>query len=134
MARTPMPDLVECCAAGAIVLAGGEGKLLFPPPADRPKPAVPFGGNYRLIDFALSNLVNAGLFKIVVLPQDQSHSLDRQIAQTWRTGAVRGRGGRARRSAPMSPRCRPGCVAGRGGPLVHAPLCFIASTPFEASN
>ena len=45
----------------AIVLAGGEGKRLAPLTADRAKPAVPFGGNYRLIDFALSNLVNAGL-------------------------------------------------------------------------
>ncbi|HST87494.1 MAG TPA: sugar phosphate nucleotidyltransferase, partial [Ktedonobacterales bacterium] len=47
--------------------AVGEGKRLAPLTADRAKPAVPFGGNYRLIDFALSNLVNAGYFKIVVL-------------------------------------------------------------------
>ncbi|WP_279193447.1 sugar phosphate nucleotidyltransferase, partial [Corynebacterium stationis] len=44
----------------AIVLAGGEGKRLFPLTEDRAKPAVPFGGSYRLIDFVLSNLVNAG--------------------------------------------------------------------------
>ena len=50
-----------------MVLAGGEGKRLAPLTADRAKPAVPFGGNYRLIDFALSNLVNAGLRRIVVL-------------------------------------------------------------------
>ena len=43
-----------------IVLAGGEGKRLYPLTADRAKPAVPFGGNYRLVDFVLSNLVNAG--------------------------------------------------------------------------
>src|ERR1700704_2130598 len=67
----------------AMVLAGGEGKRLFPLTADRAKPAVPFGGNYRLIDFALSNLVNAGLRKIVVLTQYKSHSLDRHLAQTW---------------------------------------------------
>src|SRR4030088_2201854 len=72
----------------AMVLAGGEGKRLFPLTAARPKPAVPFGGNYRLIDFALSNLVNGGIFKIVVLTQYKSHSLDRHIAQTWRLSAL----------------------------------------------
>src|SRR5437763_4100156 len=72
----------------AMVLAGGEGKRLFPLTADRAKLAVPFGGNYRLIDFALSNLVNAGYFKIVVLTQYKSHSLDRHIAQTWRLSAM----------------------------------------------
>jgi glucose-1-phosphate adenylyltransferase len=66
-----------------MVLAGGEGKRLAPLTLDRAKPAVPFGGNYRLIDFALSNLVNAGYRKIVVLTQYKSHSLDRHIAQTW---------------------------------------------------
>jgi glucose-1-phosphate adenylyltransferase len=66
-----------------IVLAGGEGKRLAPLTLDRAKPAVPFGGNYRLIDFALSNLVNAGYRRIVVLTQYKSHSLDRHIAQTW---------------------------------------------------
>ena len=52
-----------------IVLAGGEGKRLAPLTADRAKPAVPFGGLYRLIDFALSNLVNAGVYQIAVLTQ-----------------------------------------------------------------
>ena len=66
-----------------IVLAGGEGKRLAPLTLDRAKPAVPFGGNYRLIDFALSNLVNAGFRRIVVLTQYKSHSLDRHIATTW---------------------------------------------------
>jgi glucose-1-phosphate adenylyltransferase len=66
-----------------MVLAGGEGKRLAPLTADRAKPAVPFGGNYRLVDFALSNLVNAGYRKIVVLTQYKSHSLDRHIATTW---------------------------------------------------
>ena len=66
----------------AIVLAGGEGKRLAPLTLDRAKPAVPFGGNYRLIDFALSNLVNAGYRRIVVLTQYKSHSLDRHISQT----------------------------------------------------
>jgi glucose-1-phosphate adenylyltransferase len=68
----------------AIVLAGGEGKRLMPLTADRAKPAVPFGGVYRLVDFALSNLVNARYLRIVVLTQYKSHSLDRHIAQGWR--------------------------------------------------
>ena len=73
-----------------IVLAGGEGKRLSPLTLDRAKPAVPFGGNYRLIDFALSNLVNAGFRKIVVLTQYKSHSLDRHIATTWRLSPLLG--------------------------------------------
>lgn len=68
----------------AIVLAGGEGKRLMPLTEDRAKPAVPFAGSYRLIDFALSNLTNSGYFKIVVLTQYKSHSLDRHISETWR--------------------------------------------------
>ncbi len=67
-----------------IVLAGGEGKRLYPLTADRAKPAVPFGGAYRLIDFVLSNLVNARYLRICVLTQYKSHSLDRHISQNWR--------------------------------------------------
>ena len=74
----------------AIVLAGGEGKRLWPLTADRAKPAVPFGGNYRLVDFVLSNLVNAGITKVAVLTQYKSHSLDRHIATTWRLTGLRG--------------------------------------------
>jgi glucose-1-phosphate adenylyltransferase len=74
----------------AIVLAGGEGSRLAPLTLDRAKPAVPFGGNYRLIDFALSNLVNAGYRRIVVLTQYKSHSLDRHISQTWRLSNLLG--------------------------------------------
>ena len=66
-----------------MVLAGGEGKRLLPLTAQRAKPAVPFGGRYRLIDFALSNLVNSGYRKIVVLTQYKSHSLDVHISRTW---------------------------------------------------
>jgi glucose-1-phosphate adenylyltransferase len=74
----------------AMVLAGGEGKRLAPLTADRAKPAVPFGGDYRLIDFALSNLVNADYLRIVVLTQYKSHSLDRHIATTWRMSPLLG--------------------------------------------
>ena len=71
-----------------IVLAGGEGKRLMPLTADRAKPAVPFGGNYRLVDFALSNLINSGLRQIVVLTQYKSHSLDRHVSQNWRLSGL----------------------------------------------
>src|SRR3954462_13352417 len=73
-----------------IVLAGGEGKRLSPLTLDRAKPAVPFGGLYRLIDFALSNLVNAGVLRIAVLTQYKSHSLDRHITTTWRLSNLLG--------------------------------------------
>lgn len=74
----------------AIVLAGGEGKRLMPLTMDRAKPAVPFGGHFRLIDFALSNIVNSGFLKIIVLTQYKSHSLDRHIAKTWRLSTTLG--------------------------------------------
>ncbi len=73
-----------------MVLAGGGGTRLLPLTDDRAKPAVPFGGNYRLVDFALSNLANAGFLRIVVLTQYKSHSLDRHIAQTWRLSPLLG--------------------------------------------
>ena len=73
-----------------IVLAGGAGTRLSPLTADRAKPAVPFGGLYRLIDFALSNLVNGGIRKICVLTQYKSHSLARHITTTWRMSALLG--------------------------------------------
>ena len=89
-ARRPLGARVGSAAMAAephvlvIVLAGGEGKRLLPLTNDRAKPAVPFGGCYRLIDFALSNFANARYLKIVVLTQYKSHSLDRHISQTWR--------------------------------------------------
>ena len=71
-----------------IVLAGGEGKRLMPLTADRAKPAVPFAGEYRLIDYAISNLINSDLRQIVVLTQYKSHSLDRHVSQTWRLSGM----------------------------------------------
>jgi glucose-1-phosphate adenylyltransferase len=73
-----------------IVLAGGEGKRLAPLTADRAKPAVPFGGLYRLVDFALSNMVNSGIRRICVLTQYKSHSLDRHVTTTWRLSTLLG--------------------------------------------
>ncbi|MBE1875718.1 glucose-1-phosphate adenylyltransferase [Myceligenerans pegani] len=74
----------------AIVLAGGEGKRLMPLTAARAKPAVPFGGIYRLVDFALSNIVNSRYLHVIVLTQYKSHSLDRHISKTWRMSPLLG--------------------------------------------
>lgn len=74
----------------AMVLAGGKGTRLAPLTVDRAKPAVPFGGGYRIIDFVLSNLVNAGLRRIVVLTQYKSHSLNIHLNQTWRLSPLLG--------------------------------------------
>lgn len=67
-----------------MILAGGEGKRLYPLTKDRAKPAVPFGGRYRIIDFVLNNFVNSGFFKIKVLTQYKSDSLSRHITRGWR--------------------------------------------------
>lgn len=67
----------------AMVLAGGEGKRLFPLTRERSKPAVYFGGRYRLIDFALSNLVNSGFHQIKVITQYRSTSLVRHLTRAW---------------------------------------------------
>ena len=71
-----------------IVLAGGPGKRLAPLTAHRPQSAVPFGGMYRLVDFALSNLVNAGIRRICVLTQYKSLSLDRHLVAAWRLSSL----------------------------------------------
>ncbi|QGJ71311.1 Glucose-1-phosphate adenylyltransferase [Planctomycetales bacterium 10988] len=68
----------------AVILAGGKGSRLEPLTRDRAKPAVPFGGSYRIIDFALSNCVNSGLRHILVLTQYKAMSLDRHINLAWR--------------------------------------------------
>jgi glucose-1-phosphate adenylyltransferase len=66
-----------------LVLAGGQGERLYPLTRDRAKPAVPFGGQYRIIDFTLSNCANSGLERIFVLTQYKSHSLDRHLKLGW---------------------------------------------------
>jgi glucose-1-phosphate adenylyltransferase len=71
-----------------IVLAGGAGRGLAPLTAHRPQSAVPFGGVYRLVDFVLSNLVNAGIRRICVLTQYKSLSLDRHLATAWRLSSL----------------------------------------------
>ena len=73
-----------------IVLAGAAGKRLAPLTDDRAKSAVPFGGVYRLVDFALSNLANGGLWRICVLTQYKSHSLDRHITTAWQLNSLLG--------------------------------------------
>src|SRR5438477_10703755 len=88
--RFPEGPMIRQLRVLAMVLAGGEGKRLAPLTADRAKPAVPFGGIYRLVDFVLSNLVNAGYLRVVVLMQYKSHSLDRHISTTWRMSSLLG--------------------------------------------
>ena len=68
----------------SVILAGGMGERLFPLTRDRAKPAVPFGGRYRIIDFVLNNFVNSGLTKVKVLTQFKSNSLIEHIIRTWR--------------------------------------------------
>ncbi len=75
-----------------MVLAGGKGERLMPMTKYRAKPAVPFGGKYRIIDFALSNMVNSGIYSIYCLIQFKSQSLHEHIARAWNFGtALRGR-------------------------------------------
>jgi glucose-1-phosphate adenylyltransferase len=71
-----------------MILAGGEGKRLHPLTLERAKPAVPFGGRYRIIDIVLSNFVNSGLVRIKVLTQYKSASLEEHIARVWRLSPI----------------------------------------------
>ena len=67
----------------AMILAGGEGKRIYPLTKDRAKHAVPFGGRYRIIDFVLNNFINSGIFKIKVITQYKSDSLNKHISRGW---------------------------------------------------
>ncbi len=89
MAKTP-PTPGADPRVLSLVLAGGEGKRLAPLTAARAKPAVPFGGHYRLVDFVLSNLANGGYLKVVLLTQYKSNSLNLYIARTWRLSTLLG--------------------------------------------
>ena len=66
-----------------LILAGGKGTRLFPLTKERSKPAVPFGGKYRIIDFVLSNFVNSGIYSIYVLTQFKSQSLLQHMRNAW---------------------------------------------------
>src|SRR5258706_13057163 len=74
---------MDLSKVAVVILAGGKGQRLEPLTRDRAKPAVPFGGIYRIIDFALSNCVNSGLKKISMLVQYRSRSLNRHIRDGW---------------------------------------------------
>ncbi|MCG8532625.1 MAG: glucose-1-phosphate adenylyltransferase, partial [Desulfovibrionales bacterium] len=71
-----------------MILAGGEGSRLSPLTTKRAKPAVPFGGQYRIIDFVLSNFVNSDLHQIYVLTQFKSHSLSKHLQRCWRIAGL----------------------------------------------
>ncbi len=73
-----------------MILAGGEGKRLFPLTQDRAKPAVPYGGRYRIIDFVLNNFINSGIFKLKVLTQFKSDSLNQHISKGWPMNPIYG--------------------------------------------
>ena len=72
----------------AFILAGGKGERLFPLTRDRSKPAVPFGGKYRIVDFVLSNFVNSGIYSLYVLVQYKAQSLIEHLRQAWRLGTL----------------------------------------------
>src|SRR5689334_12844321 len=74
----------------AMILAGGQGTRLEPLTRERAKPAVPFGGRYRIVDFCLSNFVNSGIYKIKVLTQYKSDSLNNHLSRAWRMTAFLG--------------------------------------------
>src|SRR4249920_749459 len=71
-----------------IVLAGGKGTRLYPLTKERAKPAVPFGGKYRIVDFVLSNFINSGIYSIYVLTQFRSQSLLQHLSEGWQFGGM----------------------------------------------
>ncbi len=73
-----------------MILAGGEGKRLYPLTRDRAKPAVPFGGRYRIIDFVINNFINSGFYKLKILTQYKSDSLNQHIARSWPVSSILG--------------------------------------------
>ena len=103
----------------SVVLAGGMGERLFPLTRDRAKPAVPFGGRYRIIDFVLNNFVNSGFTKIKVLTQFKSNSLIEHIIRTWRLSPT---------SASTSTRSPRRCAAARSGFAAPRTPCTRTST------
>lgn len=78
-----MPNRIDMHEVLAVILAGGKGSRLEPLTRDRAKPAVPFGGLYRIIDFSLSNCLNSGIRKMLILTQYKAMSLDRHINVAW---------------------------------------------------
>lgn len=72
----------------AIILAGGKGERLYPLTRERGKPAVPFGGKYRIIDFVISNFVNSGIYALYVLVQYKAQSLIEHLRNAWRLGGL----------------------------------------------
>src|SRR3954462_3306377 len=84
MRETTLRAAFDASTVLVMILAGGEGRRLGPLTNDRAKPAVPFGGRYRIIDIVLSNFVNSGLSRIKVLTQYKSASLEEHIARAWR--------------------------------------------------
>src|SRR4051812_36544197 len=98
-AQIPLAGIPACWNNGAllqpmriralgIVLAGGKGTRLSPLTNERAKPAVPFGGKYRIIDFVLSNFINSGIFSVYVLTQFRSQSLLQHLAEGWQFGGL----------------------------------------------
>ncbi len=73
-----------------MILAGGEGRRLLPLTRDRAKPAVPFGGRYRIIDFVINNFINSGFYKLKILTQYKSDSLNQHIARSWPVSSILG--------------------------------------------
>src|ERR1700684_972224 len=78
---------MELCVLG-IILAGGKGTRLYPLTKERAKPAVPFGGKYRIIDFVLSNFINSGIYSLYVLTQFKSQSLLQHLSEGWQFGGL----------------------------------------------
>lgn len=91
-----MRFVYACCHNGldmrlrvlGLILAGGKGTRLYPLTKERAKPAVPFGGKYRIVDFVLSNFINSGIYSIYVLTQFRSQSLLQHLSEGWQFGGL----------------------------------------------